>query len=284
VRSWTAFCSVATLIVGLQTAVGAQTLPAAPTPREIAHCGEQERDLFQTWSKVAGTSTEQDALASAPGAEMFDIPMADGRVIRGVRIRGSADTRRFVLVIPGNAWLAKNFAPYGAGLSSGGFDVYIPDFRGYGLSQPGIPTMNAIVADYREIAAWIWSQGYDDGYLYAFSFGGVVAAAAFSDDTKFKRIVLDAVPSRPIARLKLTCSINYDPVDRLPADCHNMVVMHGTSDWVVRRRGAQEFLNKAEACGALLDTGKRRGHPFQIEWQSTKQRRLQDVINYLAAP
>lgn len=256
----------------------------SPTSREVLTCGDREGKLFQSWSRAAGKSTTASAIASAPGAEIFDIPMQDGRTIRGIRLRTAAKARGFVLVIPGNAWIAETFSSYAAQFTAAGLDVYIPDFRGYGLSQPGIPSVSAMMADYSEVSKWIWTQGYTEGYVYGFSFGGVVAVDALAGDTSFKKIVVDSVPSHPAHILGLTCTVNYDPSEHLPADCSKLVVMHGTSDWLVSNKKARDFLDKAKACGATLDAGKPRGHPFQIEWRSTSMGRIHDVIEHFTAP
>jgi dienelactone hydrolase len=278
--------AVAFLICAFMGALSAKAIAedsTTATPREIAACGNNELSMFQTWSRIAGKSTDKSALSKVSNAQVFSVSMRDGRTIRGLRVYSTqSPAPSALLVIPGNAWLAQDFAKYAAWMAEQNIDVYIPDFRGYGLSAPAVPTMSAMVDDYREVGHWLVREhSYHATYLYAFSFGGVVALNAFADDDPFTRIVLDAVPSRPIELFKLTCDVQFDPVDHVPSDCHSVTVMHGTSDWVVNRPSAQELLDKLKACGATLDIDKPRGHPFQIELSSTRRSRLTDVLNHL---
>ena len=256
--------------------------PLVPTAREVLTCGKREGDLFKGWARMAGHSTPASALKSLSNADIFSVQMSDGRTIRGIRARAAGRMYKFVLVIPGNGWIAQTFDPYISQFAKAGFDVYVPDFRGYGLSQPAVPTMQGIVADYRDLSRWIWAQQYRRGYVYAFSFGGVVAVDAL-DLRRFSRVVLDAAPAHPAQLLGLTCSVSYDPEHYLPGSCRNVVLMHGTRDWVLRRWKVQDLINAAAKCGATLDIGKPRGHPFQLEWPSTSEGRVQDVIQHFGA-
>ena len=123
-------------------------------------------------------------------------------------------------------------------------------------------------------------KSYDKLFLYAFSFGGVVAANSFGKNSPFNKIVLDSVPSRPSKVLGIKCSLSYSPVDKIGTLCSDLTFMHGTSDWVIGRRNTQELIEHIKNCGGELDVNKSRGHPFQIEWKSTSRARIKDVIGH----
>ena len=140
--------------------------------------------------------------------------------------------------------------------------------------------MSAILADYKDIVAWLQTQGYRNLYLYAYSFGGVIALNAFPADQSFRRIVLDSVPARP-SEMGFSCKPSYDSIDRIPSSCPNITFMHGTSDWVIPRPLTQPLIDAIRACGGLLDIEESRGHPFQIEWESSKVKRINAMIRHL---
>ena len=91
-------------------------------------------------------------------------------------------------------------------------DVYVYDYRGYGLSE-GNSRLAAIVADYREIAASLNAQPYRRRLLYGMSMGGVILLNAVGASSDYSALVIDSAPSRisPYG-----CPKIYDPVHHLP--------------------------------------------------------------------
>lgn len=252
------------------------------TEREIYTC-ENEEKRFSSWSKLAGKSTENDFSDSPVNLEIVSVKVGDGREIRGIKIptRVRENPRFALLVIPGNGWKAQDLlevvVPHFPEIAG---DILIFDFRGYGISKPGYPSMSAIVSDYRDLVDWIRDSGYGDIYLYAFSFGGVVALNAFPDLKPFRRAVLDAVPAHP-SKMGFYCDVEYDPVEIIGDKCKDLTIMHGKSDWVIRRKSIQELIDAVLACGGKADIDRRAGHPFQIEWRKSRARRVQIVMNHL---
>jgi alpha/beta superfamily hydrolase len=61
-------------------------------------------------------------------------------------------------VAPGNAMLADQIMGELQFFRDLGLDVYIFDYRGYGLSQ-GKSRLAALISDYREIIPWLNAHG-----------------------------------------------------------------------------------------------------------------------------
>lgn len=252
--------------------------PAPPTSRELYSC-ENEAERFKSWASIAGR-LDPDRV-KADRVKIIEVHAGDGRTIRGVAAMGDAPRKNAVLVIGGNAWSAKPFlssaleffTPFNA-------DIYYFDFRGYGMSTPANPTMNAILEDYRDIAKWLLKQGHDRLYLYGFSFGGVIALVSFPDLSPFERVVIDSAPSRA-SDFGFKCKPTYETVDFVPGDCRRLTLMHGTDDWVMPRPKVSELIESVKKCGAGIDIDVWRGHPFQAEWDSSRKARAAAVMNHL---
>lgn len=252
---------------------------ASQTERETYTC-ENEAKRFESWASLAGRLDPDRLKTDFPNTLLLEIQVADGRTIRGVAAKGASPRENAVLVIGGNGWSAKPFLKYVLPhLTSFDADVYYFDFRGYGMSTPANPTMHAIVEDYRDIAKWLLNEGHRQLYLYAFSFGGVVAITSFPKLSPFAQVVIDSAPSRA-SDFGFRCSPTYETVDFVPSNCTNLTVMHGTSDWIMPRSKVRELIETARKCGATIDIDVSRGHPFQIEWESSRKQRIADVMKH----
>src|SRR5580704_281140 len=81
--------AVAFLICAFMGALSAKAIAedsTTATPREIAACGNNKLSMFQTWSRIAGKSTDKSALSKVSNAQVFSVSMRDGRTIRGLRV------------------------------------------------------------------------------------------------------------------------------------------------------------------------------------------------------
>lgn len=251
----------------------------AYTERETYTC-EDEQKQFESWSRWAGGMGEPELLQQVPKAQVKDVRAGDGRILRGLQIQGTPTAKDALLVIPGNAWSTKGFSRIASLFPSDKLTIFLFDFRGYGISKPGNPTMSAILSDYQDIATWLKAQGYRSLYLYAYSFGGVIALNAFPAGQPFRRIVIDSVPARP-SEMGFKCKPSYDPIAKVPGSCSNITFMHGTSDWVIPRTYTQPLITSIGACGGVLDIDESRGHPFQIEWKSSRIKRIDAMVRHL---
>lgn len=100
------------------------------------------------------------------------------RVARGapvILLHGSFSNRRF--------WFSPRGAGLGAWLARTGFDVWIPEMRGHGLSTRNIDYRSNRVADYARydlpiIAAFVQEQSGQAAHWLGHSLGGITLAAA----------------------------------------------------------------------------------------------------------
>ena len=104
--------------------------------------------------------------------------MADEPALRGVPVillHGSFSNRRF--------WFSPKGLGLGAYLARAGFDVWIPEMRGHGLSQRNQQYRKNRVADYARydlpaIAAFVCEQSGQTPHWIGHSLGGITLAAA----------------------------------------------------------------------------------------------------------
>ena len=267
--------AISLVLLAIGPSVSAQQSPFVPP-----YTCSNEQDSLNSWSRVAGTASESKLLTTIPNATIESLSARDGQSLKGISARSSANTKDALLVIQGNGWSLRWLAGEIARFPTESLDVYAFDFRGYGLSKPGTPAFGSIITDYQDIASALQTKGYRNLYLYAFSFGGVIAANAFPTGAPFHRIVLDAVPSHP-RDYGFICIESYDPPVHLPDDCSSYTFMHGTSDGVVPRKYAKENIDAIRKCGGVLDIEVARGHPFQMEWDASREKRVKAIMEHL---
>ena len=245
---------------------------AEETQRERTTC-KGEAFTFWLWSFLAG-ATNPDEVLSIPNTELITFLTNDRRTLKGFRLKSDhMPAKGYVLVIQGNAWLASQLAPYLIPLRNIGLDVYIYDFRGYGLSKPGFRRFAAIIEDYQEIIDEL-NASYEYKFIYSFSFGGVVLLNALNDYSSFDLVVIDSSPS---TLNEFNCKENYSPVDKLPNNCSNFYFISGTKDNVIKQKKMSKLLEKGQECGALQDINKPRGHPFQDESNDIRRKRVYEL-------
>ncbi len=247
-------------------------LVADVTARERTTC-KGEAFTFWLWSFLAGAANPDRVLA-LPDSELISFAASDGRVLKGYRLRPEdLPANGYVLVVQGNGWLASSIAPYLAPLRTIGLDVYVYDFRGYGLSRPGLRRFAAMLEDYQEIIAEL-NTTYQYKFLYGFSFGGVILLNAVQDYSTFELVVIDSSPATVEG---FTCTENYTLVDKLPSDCTNFVLISGKKDRVVKQKRMAALLKQGQECGAVQDINKLRGHPFQNESDTIREQRVLEL-------
>jgi pimeloyl-ACP methyl ester carboxylesterase len=254
---------------------------SAANDREETVCGFiRERLAFSLWSSVAGRP-DPAAAQRVSNATPVEHLTADGRTLRGYRLAARTDSRPeakgFVLMAQGNAMLADQLLDHLHAFTAGGHDVYVYDYRGYGASE-GKRRLKAIVQDYAEIFADLSKIHGGDKLLYGVSFGGIVVANVINAQPQFDRAAIDSTPSRVSG---YGCPRDYDPVENLPRDASNMLLINGMRDTVVPARQSAELLDAAEMRGATAIRSEHYAHPFQDFDSQVRLARNQQIRTFL---
>ena len=154
----------------------------------------QDALLFPRWMV-------NDRYQSAPaGVETWTLDHADGVRTEARFVPAQGDgAHPLVVLLHGNAMLAQDWEPWAEQLASDGWNVLLPEFRGYGTSG-GKPTRDALVQDLVEAIERARTDPRVDPVklaIYGRSIGGAIAAEAA---TKLKSLpsvlILHTTPAR----------------------------------------------------------------------------------------
>lgn len=262
-----AILSYATMSLGKQ----------AETDLETSVCGFLREPLaFWSFRQAAGRP-DAGRVAGIPGVERISFTTGDGRALGGYRLR-AASPRAYLLVAQGNAMLADQIMDELVLFRDSGLEVYVYDYRGYGLSE-GKSRLKAIVSDYREIVAALNAQGYGRRYLYGMSMGGVILLNAVGPTGEYDALVVDSSPSRISG---LGCPDEYDPVRKLPVDGSKLLVILGLRDRVVPPQESEALAKTAQGRGGLVLISPEFAHPLMDPDPAIRRRRFRAVADFLA--
>lgn len=258
----------------------ARALTMSETPErldvEAAVCGAfREPLMFWLWHTLAGSAKPQ-TVAGVRAVEPVKFRTRDGVMLGGYKF-AAENPKAYLLVAQGNAMLADQLVADLQIFRERGSDVYIYDYRGYGMSQ-GKSRLAAIVDDYREIVAHLNSLGYSKRLLYGISMGGVILLNAAGETDLYSRLVVDSSPGR-ISHLG--CPLRYDPVNHLPKDGARLMVVSGGRDTVVTPGQMDELLRDARSRGARIMQDSELAHPYQDSSTAIHRRRQQEVATFL---
>ena len=89
------------------------------------------------------------------------------------------------------------------------------------------------------------------------------------------RVVIDSTPSR---LSDYGCPAVHDPINNLPRDAGNLLVIAGARGRVVKAETSRELLEVAEDSGATVHRDPAWGHPFMDDHT---HRRLEAVRQFL---
>jgi alpha-beta hydrolase superfamily lysophospholipase len=247
-----------------------------PDP-EASVCGALREPLaFWAFRRGAG-SVNAGRVAGIADIEPVVFTTRDGRKLSGYRMRVSAPTG-YLLVAQGNATLVDQIAHELQYFRRLGVDIYLYDYRGYGLSE-GKSRLRAIVEDYRQIAASLNAQPYRRRLLYGMSMGGVILLDAVGATGDYTALVVDSSPSRIS---QYGCPKIYDPVRQLPPDSSRILVIGGERDRVVPIAQMEELMRSAQSRGAQVLRDPELAHPFMDAGPDLQQRRFQAIAEFLA--
>ena len=119
-----------------------------------AVCGFWTERLLSALYHFAAGRPDMERVQGIPGVERVSFITKDARRLGGYKLRANADAGRqprgYLLIAQGNAMLADQIAGEFRFFQADGFDVYVYDYRGYGISE-GRSRFFAIRSDYIEI-------------------------------------------------------------------------------------------------------------------------------------
>jgi pimeloyl-ACP methyl ester carboxylesterase len=156
------------------------------------------------------------------------------------------------------------------------YDVYVYDYRGYGTSE-GKRRIKAMIEDYKEIIPFLNEQ-YEINLLYGISLGAAILTNAIGSGVHYDRAVIDSSLSR---FSDYGCPKEIDPINNLPEDASNILVITGQMDGVLKPTMTSEFRLLAKRKGAKVFNSEHYAHPFMDRNPSTHQDRMRRVIDFL---
>jgi predicted esterase len=274
------------LVALLLSPVYAVTARSDTAQREAPICGTiKEPFVFWLWSRMAPRAKPARATRHAH-VEAVSFTTGDGKKLSGYRVRAHdardepVETKGYVLMALGNAMIADQMISELSGYARSGYDAYIYDYRGYGLSE-GKRRINAIIEDYREIVTDLNSK-YERKMLYGVSLGGMVMMNTIGSGVEFDAAVIDSAPSRLSS---YGCPDRIDPVNQLTeANAPKLLVITGKRDQVLGPKDTRELREKAGAMGAKTYDGEDFAHPYMDRAYDVHKQRARLVQEHLLPP
>ena len=267
--------SLMTVILSIEACAMSHAIKPA-SDLEDSVCGiVYEPMTFWQFRWTAGAPDEK-RVRSIRNIARLSFTTRDGRKLGGYKL-SAANPQGYLLVAQGNAMLADQIMGTMTFFLDFGLDVYVYDYRGYGLSE-GKSRLKAIVSDYREIIASLNALGYGRRYLYGMSMGGVILANAVGPSGEYDAMVLDSPPSRVSG---LGCPEDYDPVRNLPQDGARLMLITGMRDRVVPHWESEEISQILAQRGGRVLKSPDFAHPLRDLDSAIRQRRLQSVADFL---
>ena len=244
---------------------------------EAAVCGSfREPFMFWLWQRAAGAPNPR-AISSIKDVAPVEFRTRDGLSLRGYKL-AAENPNAYLLVAQGNAMLADHLIGDLQTFRALGWDVYIYDYRGYGISQ-GKSRLAAIVDDYVELVTHLNALGYARRMLYGISMGGVILLNAAGNSALYTRMVVDSSPGRIS---NLGCPERYDPVTHLPKNGARIMLISGARDSVVPPAQMSELIRVARSRGARILQDAEFAHPYQDSSPTIHRRRQQEIASFLS--
>jgi len=243
---------------------------------ETAVCGStREPFMFWLWRSMAG-SPNPTRVAHIANLEQIRLKTRDGVELGGYKLTAT-NPKGYLLVAQGNAMLADQLVADLQTFRDLGLDVYIFDYRGYGISK-GNSRLAAIAGDYAEIVSYLNTLGYTKRLLYGISMGGIVLLNAVGRSQTYTRLVVDSSPSRIS---DFGCPERYDPVVHLPEDSSRLMIISGAKDQVVAPSQMDELVRVGGSRRGRVLLDNEFAHPYQDLSDAIHRRRQNEVAAFL---
>lgn len=268
----------ATLVLGSlpDFAASKVTVTKDRKQREIVTC-DSEESMF-TFLHLAAAFTPYKRISRMPGGDRYTFKTSDEIMLSGVKLTSETPAKAYLLIIQGNGFPIGRVIQFFEPLRQLGIDIYGFDFRGYKRSK-GTSRFWAILQDYAEIIGYL-DQRYEKRFIYATSFGGVIAANLISDYENYDLVLFDTVISR-VSKI-FSCDRNYDPVDNLPDTCSSLYVQANGDDRFFKSGHLDDLMTKVQECGGRAAVREESGHPFEGS-ERDAQVRVDDIKRLVEA-
>lgn len=205
--------------------------------------------------------------------ENIRIQSQDGTSLHAWLLKKSSQYKKplgLVVYFHGNAQNITAHFKHLSWLTQAGYDVFIFDYRGFGLSD-GTPNQEGIYWDALAALNYTWELSQNKKYpkyiLYGQSLGGIILSRAlvdFKHKDKVNLTVLDStfLSYQKLARVKLSqgwltwplqwlayllISDDYASKDRIKELNAKTLVIHGTTDFVVPWKFGKEIYDSLES-------------------------------------
>jgi alpha/beta superfamily hydrolase len=268
---------MAIFLVWLLFAVsGTKTALAQEADVESAVCGSvREPLMFWLWSSMAGSANPK-RVSHIKYLEQIRFKTRDAIELGGYKL-AATNPKGYLLVVQGNAMLADQLVADLQSFRDLGLDVYIFDYRGYGISK-GKSRLAAIAADYFEIVSYLNTLGYAKRLLYGISMGGIVLLNAVGRSQTYTRLVVDSSPSRIS---DFGCPERYDPVAHLPEDSSRLMIISGAKDQVITPSQMDELVRVGGSRRGRVLLDNEFAHPYQDVSDAIHRRRQNEIAAFL---
>lgn len=204
----------------------------------------QDKFIFQPDVLDRGYVFEFDE----PNEEFF-IPMSDGVEVNALLFKTSQPQKGLILYFHGNADNLQRWGQYAADLTPFGYDVLMMDYRGYGKSG-GKPNELDFYKDALSLLEWSMKNlDYDNLIIYGRSLGTTVAsnlAITANPEWLILETPFDEIKSLVPAIFKPLLVLfpkqhRFSNKDHLTKVTCNVMVIHGTDDWVIPLASAMQL-------------------------------------------
>jgi uncharacterized protein len=173
--------------------------------------------------------------------EEFFIEANDGVQLNVLLFKTPQPSKGLILYFHGNADNVQRWGEYAVDLTAQGYDVLMPEYRGYGKSG-GKPSEQSFYSDAEIVLTWINENlKFEKIIFYGRSLGSGVASQLATQHTPDLLILetpfnnLHGVVYPPIKPLLWFLPLNstFSNDEHLKKITCRKVIIHGTNDWVV---------------------------------------------------
>jgi alpha-beta hydrolase superfamily lysophospholipase len=184
----------------------------------------------------------------------------DGVVLEGYSYspafaKNGAVAKGFILLLQGSASSAAQLAETAGALAlAASREVFVYDYRGYGVGSTVRPTAASIQQDIDAIVETL-ARGGRRGVVIGFSMGGIFAIQSLKrSNSGHLRVLVDSVPARvPGIPFVMRCPRWMNPLDAATPDVvPRLGVLYGTGDGWSKDAAATEFMEKVKAGGGRV--------------------------------